>query len=204
VCSRLKFLGANGDVAKSRRPLLPPFSRQKSATNGHEAGSRVKKQGQPNPLAQPTPCACWPGGGGGLVLGKVVGANGDVAQSRPLLLPPFSRQKRVTNGQLELRAPRLPPCSPLLSPKKQARPTPWLQPPLCCGFRGLWWEVVCLWRRYFVQMVVWRKAGHQQQARGWLALLLRRVSQPRAHWSRFYADAKVAVRCIKANVDQWA
>jgi hypothetical protein len=34
VCSRLKFLGANGDVAQ--KPATP-FSRQKSATNGCEA-----------------------------------------------------------------------------------------------------------------------------------------------------------------------
>ena len=56
VRSRLKFLGANGDVAKSQRP--PLWRRQKSATNGCEAGSGAKKQGQPLacPLA-PTPCS---------------------------------------------------------------------------------------------------------------------------------------------------
>jgi hypothetical protein len=43
-----------------------------------------------------------------------------------------------------------PPCSMVFSA---------LLPP-CCGFRGLWWEVVCLWQRFFVQMVVWRKAAH--------------------------------------------
>ena len=40
-----------------------------------------------------------------------------------------------------------------------ARPTPLLR--LSCG---LWREVVCLWQRIFVQMVVWRKAGDPVQS----------------------------------------
>ena len=86
--------GANGGVVKSRRPLN---RRQKSAPNGHEAGSRRKK-------ARPTPCSLLAAGlvGGWVVVGSEVCAR----DSRIWVQMgcgakagyPFSRQKRATNG----------------------------------------------------------------------------------------------------------
>jgi hypothetical protein len=136
-----KVVCANGDVAQ--KPATH-FSRQKSATNGCEAA---------NPLLNSTPsssrpCLLWAGVGvkRGCSRLKFLRANGDVAQ-KPAT--PFCRQKGATNG-----------CEAGSRAKKQGLPYPLaqlppLQPRLSCG---LWREVVCLWQRIFVQMVVWRKS----------------------------------------------
>jgi hypothetical protein len=87
VCPRLKFLGANGDVAQ--KPATP-FSRQKSATNGCEAVKKAaKSKALPTPCSTPCSLLAMPVGGlWGLVSSVfLVGSEAAESKANPLLNP---------------------------------------------------------------------------------------------------------------------